>query len=78
MKVKDKTKVTEYRRERNSLRKFASVNETTEIILEKKFPLIVDYYTAWVDENGDINFRDDIYRQDKILEDYFFPHIKSR
>jgi murein L,D-transpeptidase YcbB/YkuD len=72
-KVDDKTKVAEYQKKREALRKNASVGKTTEITLDKKIPLFVDYYTAWIDENGDINFRDDVYRQDKILSTYLFP-----
>jgi murein L,D-transpeptidase YcbB/YkuD len=27
-------------------------------------PVLITYYTAWVDENGQLNFRDDIYGHD--------------
>jgi len=77
-KVEDKTKVAEYKQKRSALRKNASFGETTEITLEKKIPLFVDYYTAWVDNNGEINFRDDVYRQDKILMNYLFPEKISK
>ena len=53
-----------------------SYGKTTNVVLDKKIPLFVDYYTAWVDENGDINFRDDIYRKDEILKSYLFPETK--
>jgi len=75
-KVDDKTKVAEYKKKRSSLRKNASIGKTTEVTLDKKIPLFVDYYTAWVDDNGQINFRDDVYRQDKILMGYLFPGKK--
>ncbi len=75
-KADDKTKVAEYKKKRSILRKNASIGETTEVTLDKKIPLFVDYYTAWVDENGYINFRDDVYRQDKILMEYLFPENK--
>ncbi len=74
--VEDKSKVSEYYRKRESLRKYASLGETTDINLTKKIPLIIDYYTAWVDENGDVNFRDDVYRKDKILKEYLFSEKK--
>jgi murein L,D-transpeptidase YcbB/YkuD len=32
--------------------------------LKKSVPVIITYYTAWVDENGVLNFRDDIYKND--------------
>jgi murein L,D-transpeptidase YcbB/YkuD len=30
-------------------------------------PVFITYYTAWVDENGLLNFRDDIYKRDSIV-----------
>jgi murein L,D-transpeptidase YcbB/YkuD len=35
--------------------------------LKKPVPVIITYYTAWVDENGLLNFRDDIYQHDADL-----------
>lgn len=35
--------------------------------LKKPVPVIITYYTAWVDEGGLLNFRDDIYDHDKEL-----------
>ena len=72
--VDDKSIVSEYYHKRSALRnrKDSSENKTTELILEKKIPLFIDYYTAWVDDKGAINFRDDIYRRDKVLKEYLF------
>lgn len=71
-KVDDKSIRTEYYQKRKSLRrgKFSSEDKTTEVILDKKIPLYIDYYTAWVDNKGATNFRDDVYRRDKVLMDY--------
>lgn len=33
--------------------------------LSKTVPVVITYYTAWVDENGALNFRDDIYGHDQ-------------
>jgi murein L,D-transpeptidase YcbB/YkuD len=30
-------------------------------------PVLITYYTAWVDENGQLNFREDIYGHDSNL-----------
>jgi murein L,D-transpeptidase YcbB/YkuD len=70
--VDDKSKISEYYEKRSSLRnrKYLTEDKTTEVILDKKIPLFIDYYTAWVDDNGAINFRDDIYRRDKLLVEY--------
>jgi murein L,D-transpeptidase YcbB/YkuD len=35
--------------------------------LKKAVPVIITYYTAWVDDNGQLNFRDDIYTHDQKL-----------
>ena len=69
-KVEDKSKISQYYKMRNSLRKNSKDNKTTEVFLSKKFPLYIDYFTAWVDENGVINFRSDVYERDKVLLEY--------
>jgi murein L,D-transpeptidase YcbB/YkuD len=71
-KVKDKSIVAEYNRQRSTLRRNSKGKKTTELILSKKMPLFIDYYTAWVDENGITNFRADVYGRDEILKEYFF------
>jgi len=71
-KVDDKSVIEEFKQKRNELRKNASYGQTTEVKLDKKIPLFVDYYTTWVDENGVLNFRDDVYRQDKIILENLF------
>ena len=35
-------------------------------------PVVITYYTAWVDENGRLNFREDIYGHDARLADKMF------
>jgi len=69
-KVEDKSIVSEYYKKRSSLRKYSSIGKTTDVKLSKKIPLFIDYYTAWVDENGIINFREDVYNRDKVLLEY--------
>lgn len=69
-KVDNKSAVIEYAKKRESLRKYASLGETTDVVLSKKTPLYVDYYTAWVNDDGVINFRADVYDRDKVLLEY--------
>jgi murein L,D-transpeptidase YcbB/YkuD len=69
-KVEDKSIVSEYYKKRSSLRKYASLGETTDVILSQKTPVYIDYYTAWVDDNGVIQFRNDVYDRDKVLLNY--------
>lgn len=35
-------------------------------------PVFITYYTAWVDENGQLNFRDDIYNRDEEIAKKMF------
>jgi L,D-transpeptidase YcbB len=35
--------------------------------LKEPIPVFISYYTAWVDDNGKVNFRDDIYQHDKKM-----------
>ena len=42
--------------------------------LKKSVPVIITYYTAWVDENGLLNFRDDIYGYDALLQKRMFTN----
>ena len=41
--------------------------EEQHVKLKKRIPVIITYYTAWVDEEGLLNFRDDIYSHDQDL-----------
>lgn len=40
--------------------------------LKDPVPVFITYYTAWVDENGQLNFRDDIYGHDKEVVEKMF------
>ena len=73
-KVEDKSIVSEYYKKRSSIRKYASLGETTDVILSQKTPVYIDYYTAWVDINGIIQFRADVYDRDKVLLEYLSAH----
>lgn len=44
----------------------AAMNGTTEkhVELKQVVPVLITYYTAWIDEKGILNFRDDIYDHD--------------
>jgi murein L,D-transpeptidase YcbB/YkuD len=45
--------------------------KTQVIWLSEKIPVHLSYWTAWVDENGTIHFRDDIYGMDVPREALF-------
>ena len=40
--------------------------------VKKPIPVVITYYTAWVDENGRLNFREDIYGHDGRLAEKMF------
>ena len=40
--------------------------------LKNPVPVFITYYTAWVDESGQLNFREDIYSHDKKLAEKMF------
>lgn len=44
-----------------------NADEEKYVKLKKKIPVFITYYTAWVDEQGRLNFRDDIYKHDEKL-----------
>jgi murein L,D-transpeptidase YcbB/YkuD len=51
-----------------------AMNAGTEkyVKLQKPVPVIITYYTAWVDDKGRMNFRDDIYKHDDKLAKKMF------
>jgi L,D-transpeptidase YcbB len=42
--------------------------------LKDPIPVFITYYTAWVDEAGQLNFRDDIYGHDQRIAAKMFPN----
>ena len=40
---------------------------TTRIDLPRPVPIVLTYYTAWVDETGTLQFREDIYERDRAV-----------
>lgn len=69
-KVEDKAVTSEYWKKRNSLRKNSSLGETTDIMLAQKTSLYIDYFTAWVNADGVLQLRADVYDRDKVLLQY--------
>ncbi len=42
------------------------------VSVEEPVPVVITYFTAWVDENGRLNFRDDIYGHDAKIREKMF------
>jgi len=43
------------------------------VTINKPIPVFVGYFTCWVDSNGKLNFRNDLYGHDQKLADHLFP-----
>lgn len=71
LKVQDKEIVKSYYENRKQLRQVTDKEKTTTVTLEKRVSLFIDYYTAWVDQKGRVQFREDVYDKDKLLKTYF-------
>ncbi|HXL57986.1 MAG TPA: L,D-transpeptidase family protein [Chitinophagaceae bacterium] len=58
----------------NSIRMDTAMNSKKEtwVALQKSVPVVIGYFTAWVDKNGELNFRKDIYGHDAKLADKLF------
>lgn len=57
----------------------SAMNQTTEkgVRLKEAVPVFIIYYTAWVDDAGQLNFRDDVYQHDsELMEKMFTPAVK--
>lgn len=52
----------------------AAMNNTVEksVRLKKAIPVFIIYYTAWIDNDGQVNFRDDVYKHDEELAKKMF------
>ncbi|MGZ5285895.1 MAG: L,D-transpeptidase family protein [Flavisolibacter sp.] len=53
---------------------YAAMNAGTEkfVKLKDPIPVVITYYTSWVDERGQLNFRDDVYDHDRKLMEKMF------
>jgi murein L,D-transpeptidase YcbB/YkuD len=49
-----------------------NAGEEEFVRVKKPVPVFISYNTAWADENGQLNFRDDIYGHDKKLSKKMF------
>lgn len=74
MRVKDPLKLAEVLlRERNTGWNAKRISSTLskgrkKVVRLKSFPVHVTYLTAWVNKNGQVHFRKDVYGRDKILD----------
>jgi len=50
------------------IRELIESQEQKSVSLKRLVPVHLQYWTAWVGEDGTVNFRKDIYGRDQILE----------
>jgi murein L,D-transpeptidase YcbB/YkuD len=52
----------------------AAMNKAVEktVTLKTNIPVSIVYFTAWVDEKGKLNFRDDVYKRDARMAELLF------
>lgn len=78
IRLQDPTKMAEYLLKDdpdwNASKIQAAMNSGSEkyVKLKKPVPVLITYYTAWVDDEGLLNFRDDIYEHDAELAKKMF------
>ena len=55
----------------------SAMNRSNEkwVKLDKAIPVYIIYLTSWVDKDGLVHFRDDIYGHDKRMYDHMFHPI---
>ena len=46
----------------------------TYVKLKNKTPVFIAYFTAWVDQDGELNFREDLYQHDEKMKMLLFAN----
>jgi murein L,D-transpeptidase YcbB/YkuD len=83
IRLEDAAKMAQYLLRNNSewnqekIQQAMNANKEQSVKLDKKVPVVITYYTAWVDETGQLNFREDIYGHDKNAAPKMFTGTKT-
>ena len=48
------------------------------VLLSKKIPVYLGYYTAWADQEGNVRLKDDVYGRDRVLNQALEQNYKAR
>jgi len=70
--LKDKEGWTE-----NRIREAMNAGTEKWVTLDEKIPVFISYFTAFVDDNGLLHFREDIYGHDKKTAKHLFQHASQ-
>jgi murein L,D-transpeptidase YcbB/YkuD len=60
-----------------SITKAMNSGKEKYVALKQTIPVFIGYFTAWVDRDGKLNFRDDIYGHDKEMAEHLFATAKK-
>ncbi|MBL7963279.1 MAG: L,D-transpeptidase family protein [Flavobacteriales bacterium] len=59
-----------------AIRKAMNGGKEVNVNLQEKVPVVIGYFTAWVDRQGSLNFRDDVYGHDaRMAAELFSPPV---
>ena len=61
----------------SSITKAMNSGKEKYVTLKQTIPVFIGYFTAWVDRDGKLNFRDDIYGHDKEVAEHLFAIAKK-
>ena len=84
IRLEEPFKLAEYILKKNNMwkpkkiEKILTSEEETKIDLTEKIPIHIIYMTAWVNDEGQLQFRDDIYSRDKNLIEVFYSQKEGR
>ncbi len=83
IRLADSEKMAEYilrdQKEWTSSKINEAMNSTkpVEVAVKKKLPVVITYFTTWVNDEGQLVFREDIYGHDKKMADRMFTSAAS-
>ena len=60
-----------------SITKAMNAGKEKYVTLKQTIPVFIGYFTAWVDHDGKLNFRDDVYGHDKEMAEHLFATAKK-
>ncbi len=61
----------------NKIQSTIALGQEKQVKLKQVLPVYLVYFTAWADENGNVNFREDIYGHDKTLSKQYFKEVSA-
>jgi len=63
---------------REKIAKAMNDNEENWVIIKEPVPVVITYFTAWVDQDGLLNFREDVYGHDQTMAGLLFASGTAR